>query len=246
MTYIEVLEKKIYNVDSKICNLIDDYKLFKDPVRLADYVVQFLRTYVEHVAARLYADSHPEEKVIITYKDHNITKYHQGITTKKEYRFLKELLDSLQITVSHFVPEDDGATRLMVMYLPKLYQLRDLMKAKFDMHLLHNLDDYPVEMDENLIEYYGCILSVLQSTTKYNASISEITRYYIADKHYKIINGKCFFEYNLVYARRSYNKFERLVAYSLEDIPDNYALCCEFAAKSINYNGILAEIRVIT
>ena len=50
MDYIDIIEKSIYNIDSKICGIIDDYKVLQDSQKVADYVIQFLRTYLEHIA----------------------------------------------------------------------------------------------------------------------------------------------------------------------------------------------------
>lgn len=53
MDYIGAIEKSIYNIDSKICRIIDDYLILQDSQKVADYVIQFLRTYLEHIAARI-------------------------------------------------------------------------------------------------------------------------------------------------------------------------------------------------
>lgn len=55
MDYIDIIEKSIYNIDSKICGIIDDYTVLQDSQKVADYAIQFLRTYLEHIAARIYA-----------------------------------------------------------------------------------------------------------------------------------------------------------------------------------------------
>ena len=43
MDYIDIIEKSIYNIDSKICGIIDDYKVLQDSQKVADYV----KTYPE-------------------------------------------------------------------------------------------------------------------------------------------------------------------------------------------------------
>lgn len=69
MDYIDIIEKSIYNIDSKICGIIDDYRVLQEPQKVADYVIQFLRTYLEHIAARIYAYENPNEQVPIRGKD---------------------------------------------------------------------------------------------------------------------------------------------------------------------------------
>lgn len=69
MDYIDIIEKSIYNIDSKICGIIDDYKVLQDSQKVADYVIQFFRTYLEHIAARIYAHENPNKQVPIRGKD---------------------------------------------------------------------------------------------------------------------------------------------------------------------------------
>ena len=75
MDYIDIIEKSIYNIDSKICGIIDDYKVLQDSQKVADYVIQFLRTYLEHIAARIYAHENPNKQVPIRGKDKWYTQY---------------------------------------------------------------------------------------------------------------------------------------------------------------------------
>ena len=51
----QILLKRAYIIDSKICGIIDDYTVLQDSQKVADYAIQFLRTYLEHIAARIYA-----------------------------------------------------------------------------------------------------------------------------------------------------------------------------------------------
>lgn len=52
----------------------------QEPQKVADYVIQFLRTYLEHIAARIYAYENPNEQVPIRGKDKWYTQYmNQGL-----------------------------------------------------------------------------------------------------------------------------------------------------------------------
>lgn len=39
LNYVDIIEKNIYNIDSKICGIIDDYKVLRDSQKVADYVI---------------------------------------------------------------------------------------------------------------------------------------------------------------------------------------------------------------
>lgn len=246
MDYIEIIEKSIYNIDSKICGIIDDYKVLQDSQKVADYVIQFLRTYLEHIAARIYAHQNPSEQVPIRGKDKWYTKYMKSLKENNEYGYIWRLHHSLQITTSHYVPAEDGAVRLMDGYLSQLYQLRDQMGEKFGLELMSNLDDYPQEKDSELDPYYEKIYTALKGIYLEESTEHTNDRYYIARKKYRTVNGKGFFEYTLSYAQEEVTKFDRFVAYSFDDIPYNYSIQCDFVTANVDFNGIDIDIKCVT
>lgn len=70
-------------------------------------------------------------------------------------------------------------------------------------------------------------------------------RYYITRKKYRTVNGKGFFEYTLSYAQEEITKFDRFVAYSFNDIPDNYSIQCDFYQSNIDFNGVGIDIKCL-
>lgn len=235
---VELIEKSIYNIDSKICGIIKDFEVLQDSQKVADYTIQFLRTFVEHIAARIYAYECPGEVVPIRGKDKWYTRYIKKLDQKNEYSYLRRLHESLQITVSHYVPEGDGAVRLMEGYLPKLYQLRSQMREMFGMMLLENLDDYPQDKSSELDYFYENIYEAICGIDERKHVEHTNYRYYILRKNVRPIKGKVFFEYVMSYAQEKISKFDRFVAYSLWDIPTNYAVQCDFASTDVEFNGI--------
>ena len=96
MDYIDIIEKSIYNIDSKICGIIDDYKVLQDSQKVADYVIQFLRTYLEHIAARIYAHENPNKQVPIRGKDKWYTQYMKQLKEGKDPVFNPEDVKELK------------------------------------------------------------------------------------------------------------------------------------------------------
>ena len=245
MDYIDIIEKSIYNIDSKICGIIDDYKVLQDSQKVADYVIQFLRTYLEHIAARIYAHENPNKQVPIRGKDKWYTQYMKPLKENNEYGYIWNLHHSLQITTSHYVPAEDGAIRLMDGYLSQLYQLRDQMREKFGLVLMSNLDEYPQEKNSELDPYYEKIYFALKGIHLEYGTKHTNDRYYITRKKYRTVNGKGFFEYTLSYAQEEITKFDRFVAYSFNDIPDNYSIQCDFAQANVDFNGVDIDIKCL-
>lgn len=238
LNYVDIIEKNIYNIDSKICGIIDDYKVLRDSQKVADYVIQFLRTYLETIAARIYAYENPDKPTPIRGKDKWYTQYIKALKETNEYGYIWMFHHSLQIVTSHYVPAEDGAVRFMEGHINLLYQLRNHMREMFGLNLMENLEDYPQEKNEELNPYYRKIYNSLREIQVEESAEHTKDRYYIMRKKYRFVDGRGFFEYTLAYAQEEITKFDRFVVYSFSDIPDNYSIQCDFAHTSVDFNGI--------
>lgn len=245
LNYVDIIEKNIYNIDSKICGIIDDYKVLRDSQKVADYVIQFLRTYLETIAARIYAYENPDKPTPIKGKDKWYTQYIKALKETNEYGYIWVFHHSLQIVTSHYVPAEDGAVRFMAGHINLLYQLRNQMREMFGLNLMENLEDYPQERNEELNPYYRKIYNSLREIQVEESAEHTKDRYYIMRKKYRSVDGRGFFEYTLAYAQEEITKFDRFVVYSFSDIPDNYSIQCDFAHTSVDFNGIDIDIKCL-
>ena len=245
LNYVDIIEKNIYNIDSKICGIIDDYKVLRDSQKVADYVIQFLRTYLETIAARIYAYENPDKPTPIRGKDKWYTQYIKALKETNEYGYIWMFHHSLQIVTSHYVPAEDGAVRFMAGHINLLYQLRNQMREMFGLNLMENLEDYPQERNEELNPYYRKIYNSLREIQVEESAEHTKDRYYIMRKKYRFVDGRGFFEYTLAYAQEEITKFDRFVVYSFSDIPDNYSIQCDFAHTSVDFNGIDIDIKCL-
>lgn len=245
LNYVDIIEKNIYNIDSKICGIIDDYKVLRDSQKVADYVIQFLRTYLETIAARIYAYENPDKPTPIRRKDKWYTQYIKALKETNEYGYIWMFHHSLQIVTSHYVPAEDGAVRFMEGHINLLYQLRNHMREMFGLNLMENLEDYPQEKNEELNPYYRKIYNSLREIQVEESAEHTKDRYYIMRKKYRFVDGRGFFEYTLAYAQEEITKFDRFVVYSFSDIPDNYSIQCDFAHTSVDFNGIDIDIKCL-
>lgn len=234
MSYISIIERKLLNVDSKICSLFDEIETHGREW-VSDMVIQFLRTFVEHVIARVYADDFPERKVVIGQT--NIKNYISYIKQSGKYPYLKELLESLNKSVSHFVPEGDGAERLMLMYYANLLQTKRIMKERFGLNLLRNIRSFPVEMDKTLDNYYVAISNCLMEPVKEQAYDIPNQRYYVLGSKPIVVGENVFYEITLSLARGNISKVDRFIAFSKNNIPDNYAIQAVLKNRKVEVNG---------
>jgi hypothetical protein len=234
LSYISIIERKLLNVDSKICSLFDEIENH-DREWVSDMVIQFLRTFVEHVIARVYADDFPERKVVIGQT--NIQNYNSYIKQSGKYPYLKELLESLNKSVSHFVPEGDGAERLMLMYYANLLQIKRMMKERFGLNLLSNIRSFPVDMDKTLDNYYVAISNCLIELAKEQVYDVPNQRYYVLGSKPIVVGESVFYEITLSLARGNISKVDRFIAFSKDNIPDNYAIQAVLKSHKVEVNG---------
>lgn len=216
-----------------------------DSQKVADYVIQFLRTYLETIAARIYAYENPDKPTPIRGKDKWYTQYIKALKETNEYGYIWMFHHSLQIVTSHYVPAEDGAVRFMEGHINLLYQLRNHMREMFGLNLMENLEDYPQERNEELNPYYRKIYNSLREIQVEESAEHTKDRYYIMRKKYRFVDGRGFFEYTLAYAQEEITKFDRFVVYSFSDIPDNYSIQCDFAHTSVDFNGIDIDIKCL-
>lgn len=217
----------------------------RDSQKVADYVIQFLRTYLETIAARIYAYENPDKPTPIRGKDKWYTQYIKALKETNEYGYIWMFHHSLQIVTSHYVPAEDGAVRFMEGHINLLYQLRNHMREMFGLNLMENLEDYPQERNEELNPYYRKIYNSLREIQVEESAEHTKDRYYIMRKKYRFVDGRGFFEYTLAYAQEEITKFDRFVVYSFSDIPDNYSIQCDFAHTSVDFNGIDIDIKCL-
>lgn len=243
MSYISIIERKLLNVDSKICSLFDEIENH-DREWVSDMVIQFLRTFVEHVIARVYADDFPERKVVIGQT--NIQNYNSYIKQSGKYPYLKELLESLNKSVSHFVPEGDGAERLMLMYYANLLQTKRMMKERFGLNLLSNIRSFPVDMDKTLDNYYAAISNCLIELAKEQVSDIPNQRYYVLRSKPIVVGENVFYEITLSLARGNISKVDRFIAFSKDNISDNYAIQVVLQSCKVKVNGFKMPVCFMT
>ncbi len=244
VNYIDIINRKIKNVDEKIAGCIEDYKNVGNLNHTANGILQYLRTLVEHVAARIYADDYPEKNVSIGDRS-TISGFTKHLKDKNEYRFLSELHESLQKTVSHYVPEGDGAERLMLMYLPRLQQLKVFVKARFGLDLLENIDDYPIEPEEDLTDYYRNIYKAIYKMNPFDAVRFSKDRYYVIKRKVIKVDNRIIFELTLSYAQDSISRYDRFIAYALEDIPENNSIHADFGEATVTLNSMEVTVKGI-
>lgn len=245
---IEKIKKQLKNTND---NIEENIKLANNGVAvqlIAQNILKDLRTLVEMLMCIIYM----KKRGVITLQTAPYSVIKDAIadvnnSPEKDYYFLKQFHDELQIVVSHYMPSKTDSARLMLKYIDYLYKIKDFSKNQLQINLLNNLQNFVVFNDKSKSAYYSKIakrIISIQKAEKRTAIKSE--QYYIWSIKPFLWNRNRFYEVTYVPARDNNSKLDRLIAFTLIPIFPNYAVKLNFRKDSITDNGVTIPIRVIT
>ena len=126
-------------------------------------VLESLRHFVEHIILKEYAnggdieDTHDNLKAAVKY-----------VKNEPQLIHLSRFHHFLQVSSSHRVLKEHNAERLMLRYYEYLFRIKNFLYNKYSMEVLENLDQFPLDTNDELTEYYTKIATVVD---RYNAPI---------------------------------------------------------------------------
>ena len=215
---MDLFLEKILTTDKVICDNIDK----KDALGvelLSQNIVAQLRNFVEAIARFLcrqekeISDNQKGTQTAISY-----------IKSKEKFLFLVRFHKCLQVSASHSTVEPDVAIRLMHRYWDYLYDCKNFLKKEYGIDVLRNLDDFPIEQDETLKEYYEKISIQINKRSIVQITESPTNRYYVHKKKVFRVNGEKYYEITLSEADNKASKFDNIIAFTKLNIPTFYAI----------------------
>lgn len=132
------------NICKNIASITEEDRGFR-----SQNILNNLHHLVEAIARRIYS-----EKTITLNQYDDMERSVSYVASRGELRFLNRFHYFLQAAVSYFIPDEDGATRFMLKYYEWLIRIREYAKNSFNFDILENLEDYPLDQDDSLFEYY--------------------------------------------------------------------------------------------
>lgn len=204
-------------------------------------VLQDLRTFVQTIMLRLYADDNDVFQVYgNVYKE--IRTATNAIKTKVP--FLGHFFDYLQAVASHYTLEPENAERVMLKYMEYLIKTKEFVANRLGLHLLNNLEKFPVNTDKNLQKYYQEIARKIDSQKPNSSSVFK-ARYYIHKIKPFFVDQKIYYEVTFTSANRESSKTDRMIAFTQLDISKYYAVTFWTVTDSINILGRQLSIFII-
>lgn len=202
-------------------------------------ILNAFRDLVEAVDMRIYC----EDFQIDEYDCNLISRAVDYVASRGDLRFLSEFYRYLQFSSFQRALDEDASVRLTLRYYEWLIRIRQYVKRVFGLEILYNLDDYPLQQDDSLDEYYEKIAAILQETKSYNDVLNN--RYYVQKKKVFFVGGEVYYEITVTPADNYSSKFNRFTVFSKQDIPSYYAIKLHFRDTYISILNRSMPIRIV-
>lgn len=213
------IDKAILDTNRAICDNISQLS-FVDRGLLSQNILSQLRNFVEYIAIKVYSNG----------QDVNPNDYDLNVAALKDMqrrgdlRFLYSFHEMLQKSVSHYTADKDGSERLMLKYYEHLLKIKRYLKQFFNLDVLVNISDFPLNTDTELSDYYEKIVERIESPSVHSYPVTYNDRYYVHKVKPFFVNQKIYYEVTFTAANAHASKFDRVIAFTKHEIVDNYAV----------------------
>ena len=215
------IDKAILDTDRIICKNISKFDLSERGL-LSQNILSQLRNYVEYIATKIYGINQNIDIDPNNYRmKQNAIKY---IKTQGDLRFLCNFHDLLQKSASHYSLNEDASERLLLKYYEYLIKIKIFLKSKFNFLVLDNIDDFPINTDTELIYYYEKIAEKINHPSVNCFKIEYSDRYYIQKIKPFFVNENIYYEVTFTTANNKTSKFDRVIAFTNQEIIGNYSV----------------------
>ncbi len=231
----------IINIDKNICRNIEKFNKVERGL-LAQNILSQLRNFVEHIALKIYEEGRGT-KLNIDYE--NIQRAIEYIKARGDLKFLSRLHKLLQISSSHYTIDEEGSERLVLKYLEYLIRIKVLLKSKYDLHVLNNLEKFPISNDSSLKEYYEKIAVLINQPNSRRLRSEYKDRYYIQKIKPFFVNEDIYYEVTFQRANDYTSKFDRIIAFTKLDILSNYAVRLSISIDYVDMLNKRMPIQII-
>lgn len=231
-------DENIKIISDNICKNIETLSINQRGL-ISQNILNNLRNLIEAIDQKIYSEIQRIE--LNNYQD--IEKAIKYVASQGNLKFLSRFHKFLQVSVSHYTPDEDSAVRLMLKYYEWMLDIRSYCKNTFDLVILENLEDYPLTQDDSLKEYYEKIAHQLK-TANYNDSQPN-QRYYIHKSKSFFARGEIYYELTIVSADDYTSKFNRFIVFSKQEIPVYYSIKLNFIDASIEIIDRDMPIRLV-
>lgn len=213
------IDKSILDTNNVIC---DNIALFRNVDRglLSQNILGHIRNFIEYIAIKVFSngqDVDPNDYKL------NVAAL-KAMQCRSDLRFIYKFHKMLQMSVSHYTMDKDGSERLMLKYLEYLLKIKFYLKRVYDLDVLGNINDFPLNTDIELSDYYKKIAERIEKPSKRSSHVTYNDRYYVQKVKPFFVNQRIYYEVTFTAANANASKFDRVIAFTRHEIIDNYAV----------------------
>ncbi len=231
----------IMNIDKNICKNIDKFDI-EERGLLSQNILSQLRNFIEHIALKIFED---ERNTKLSNGYENIQNAIEYIKARGDLRFLGRFHQLLQITASHYTLNEDSSERLLLKYYEYLLKIKNFLKNTYNLDVLHNIEEFPIQNDSNLKEYYEKISTLINQPRGNRKKTDYTDRYYIQKIKPFFIKNQIYYEVTFSNATDYTSKFDRIIAFTQKDILGNYAVKLSISSDEIEILDKKMPIKII-
>jgi hypothetical protein len=232
------VEQQVKSADSVICQNIANP--VGDRGFLSQNVLGQLRNLVEGLIVWAHLNDRSTE-----FHYNQVGPALDGVKAIAKFRLLSRFHDLLQASVSHYTLDRDPSERLMLKYYEYLLRTRDLAQEQLGITILNNIEQFPIDLDPSLREYYEKIAARIDQAKTMPSSNPRRERYYIHSSRPFFIGGRIYYEVTFSIAHNRTSKFDRIIGFTNIDVTDKYAASLELASDTIEVLGQTMPIMLI-
>jgi len=236
---MDKIDSKILDIDKVICGNINKFDISERGL-LSQNILGQLRNFVECISLKVYSNGLDIED---TYE--NIKKAEIFVKTRGNLGFLAKFHKLLQITVSHYTPDEENSERIMLKYYEYLVRTKSFLKNVYNLDVLDNIDSFPLNTDKTLQEYYKKIAERIKQPRETEEKNLYKDRYYIQKVKPFFVDHEIYYEVTITTANDRASKFDRVIAFTKFDISPNYAAYLFISDDSIQILGKNMPIQII-
>lgn len=234
------IDESIRKIDNVICRHLDEIEN-NSRGAISQDILEQLTKFVNHIMLKFYANG---KELPITAE--NIAKATEFAQINSELYTLYKFHNYLEVVTTQYTLDEDGSERLMLKYYQYLLEAKDLLSHHYGIEVLHNIDKFPLHLDDTLQEYYAKISEKLERYPE-RTDFYENNKYYIQKKKTLFVNSKIYYEitFEPVDDRKNKSKSNRVIAFTKLPIKSNYASKFHLVQESIEILGKTMPIIII-
>lgn len=234
------IDDSIRKIDNVICRHLDN---IEDSSRgaISQDILEQLMKFVNHIMIKFYSNGKE-----LSINEENITKATEFAQVNSEINTLYKFRNYLQVVTTQYTLDEDGSERLMLKYYQYLLEIKNLLSYYYGMQILHNLEKFPLHLDDTLQEYYAKISEKIEQYPV-KSKFLESNKYYIQKIKPLFVNSRIYYEITFapIDDRKNKSKSNRVIAFTKLPIKNNYASKFHLVQESITILGKTMPIIII-